>query len=104
MQLSMDPRYPGYKPDNWELDVTLWLDGVQQRRCIALDTEARTMVILSPDHGPITYEGHVEVKCGQSGKELAKSPTVAPKEAKVNGPRNTNFQSRGSGKSGRWKR
>lgn len=108
MQLSIDPNFPGYKPDNWELDVTIWLDGVQQHKAIALDTEKRTLVVAPEGYGYITTEGHIEVRDGMTGKVIAASPPPQPKkEIKGNDtgraiPRGKDAPRRGYRKRGRW--
>lgn len=62
MQLSMDPKFPGYHPDNWELDVTIWLDGIQQHKVVAVDTVAGVVTIYHKDHGYIEARGKAEVR------------------------------------------
>lgn len=62
MQLSMDPKFPGYHPDNWELDITVWLNGIQQLRAVAVDTDKGLCIVHTAAHGYVEATGKVEVK------------------------------------------
>lgn len=71
MQLSMDPKFPGYRADAWELDITIWLDGIQQHRAVAIDTVAGVVHVHTPDHGYVAAHGKAEIR-NHKGKLITK--------------------------------
>lgn len=83
MRISTERGDPGFRDDALMLDISIWLNGIQQHNAVMADTGLGVVKVWTKDYGYVEHTGHVEIR-NHDGKVVAATPKGhKPKPVKV---------------------
>jgi len=69
MRISTERGDPGFREDALDLDISIWLNGIEQKNAVMADTVLGVVKVWTKTYGYVEHTGHVEIR-NHEGKSI----------------------------------